>query len=690
MEKYREGLVNEVKSLAQSENMSDREAFFECYLNKLEESELIEDYHYLYFSGRSGNKNVQIDGYAYNELDQKLSLFIMPPLAYYEEKNLTKTDADTLFKRAKAFFFEADKVISGAEESSEGFGLAYDIFNKKMNVEVLELNILTDLTISAKLSTLESTLEKNVRIDYSIFDISRMKAMDDSQGGKEPLVINLKKDFNCDGIPVLPASKTADYEAYLCNIPGIILAKMYDKYQSRLLEGNVRSFLQTKGKVNKGIRKTILTEPEMFFAYNNGIAATAEELTIDDTPHGPVIREFRSLQIVNGGQTTASLANAWVNDVRHQSREQIVKISVPMKISVVNYESAQELVPNISRYANSQNKVSDADLASNHPFHIKVEELSRRIVAPAVGGNQFGTYWYYERANGQYRQETYKTTASTKKAFESRNPKKQIFKKVDLAKYINIYLKKPHIASAGAQKSFNVFSTWMLSEWDKNPNFVTEEFFKKIVALTILFKESDSIVRKQPWYDSYKANIVAYTLAAIFSKAEKDFPESTLDLQTIWKNQNISIGWSKQIRKVSKIMYDHLTDPNRTVENVTEWAKREISWKTAQKIDFSFEPEFVEELLNKKYVKTQEMAAVREVKEINEMTALIDVYKMEEEDPGFWKLLFDWGTRENIWNYQDVSFLKLAMKINTKPPSDKQAIRLMQLLEKARSEAFPK
>ena len=137
-------------------------------------------------------------------------------------------------------------------------------------------------------------------------------------------------------------------------------------------------------------------------------------------------------------------------------------------------------------------------------------------------------------------------------------------------------------------------------------------------------------------------------------------------------------------------MYDHLTDPNRTVENVTEWAKREISWKTAQKIDFSFEPEFVEELLNKKYVKTQEMAAVREVKEINEMTALIDVYKMEEEDPGFWKLLFDWGTRENIWNYQDVSFLKLAMKINTNPPSDKQAIRIMQLLEKARSEAFPK
>ncbi|MFL2078274.1 AIPR family protein [Marinilactibacillus psychrotolerans] len=690
MESYREELVNDIKSMAQAEMISDREAFFELYLKRLEEAEIIEDYHYLYFSGKSGVKNVQIDGYAYNELDQKLSIFIMPPLAYYEERNLTKTEASTFFKRAKTFFFEAEKVITGAEESSEGFGLAYDIVNQKMKVSVLELNIITDLMISSAISTIDNTQENGVRIDYSIYDIGRMKVMDESQGGKEPLLIKLKEDFDCDGIRVLPASKTKDYEAYLCNIPGLLLAQMYDKYQSRLLEGNVRSFLQTRGKVNKGIRKTILTEPEMFFAYNNGIAATSESLEIEETPNGPMIKSIKGLQIVNGGQTTASLANAYTNDIRHGSRESIVDIFVPMKISVVNYDNAQELVPNISRYANSQNKVSDADLASNHPFHIKVEELSRRIVAPAVNGNQFGTYWYYERANGQYRQETYKKTASAKKNFESRNPKKQMFKKVDLAKYINIYHQKPHIASAGAQKSFNKFSGWMVKEWDKNPNFVSEAFFKKVVGLRILFVEADKIVRQQEWYDSYKANIVAYTLSAIFHKVEKEYPGLTIDIQSIWKNQKLSRGWIKQIQRVSKVMYIHLIDPNRTVENVTEWAKREISWNKAKETHFDFVPEFSDELLNKQYVKTQEYASVKEVKKVNELTALVDVYQLEQDEPGFWKEVYEWGIAERIWNIQDKSFLMLAMNQFTNTISDKQAVKIMKVLEKARVEAFPK
>lgn len=307
---------------------------------------------------------------------------------------------------------------------------------------------------SDAINIIESTIEKNIRVDYSIYDLSRMKLIDESVNGKEPLIIDLWEDFQAEGIPVLPASKTNDYQAYLCNIPGELLAKMYNRYQSRLLEGNVRSFLQTKGKVNKGIRNTIINNPEMFFAYNNGIAATAEAIEISQNKEGLVITGFKSLQIVNGGQTTASLANSWENDTKLNSIEQIKKIFVPMKVSVVSQKSAEELIPNISRYANSQNKVSDADLASNHPFHRKVEELSRRLHAPAVDGVQFGKYWYYERANGQYRQETYKATETSKKKFELRNPKNQMFKKVDLAKYYNIYLQKPHIASLWFSKKF--------------------------------------------------------------------------------------------------------------------------------------------------------------------------------------------------------------------------------------------
>lgn len=689
MNNYRDELVSEIKSIAISDNITDHEAFFQLFGGKLEEAEIIEDFHYLYFSGKgSRNKTVKLDGYAYNELDQKLTLFIIPTLSYYEERSLTKTESELYFNRAKAFFFDADKIISNAEESSEGFGLAFDILNKKITVSLLEIIILTDYIKSPSIDIISSTVENNIRVDYSIYDISRMQLMDEAVNGKEAVIINLKEDFGSEGIPVLPASKTDDYQAYLCNISGALLAKMYDKFQSRLLEGNVRSFLQTKGKVNKGIRNTILNNPQMFFAYNNGIAATAESIKIIQTDEGLKITEFSSLQIVNGGQTTASLANAWINDTKMNSRKKIEEIFVPMKISVVSPEAMESLIPDIAKYANSQNKVSDADLASNHKFHQIIESFSRTVMAPAVGGAQYGTYWYYERANGQYRQETYKAAKSTKKRFEAQNPKNQMFKKVDLAKYYNIYLQKPHFASAGSQKSFNKFTEWMLVQWDRNQNFVNEDYYRKVISLCILFKKSDQIVRTQIWYNSYKANIVAYTLSAIFHKIEKSYPDSTLDFQKIWKNQNISVGWNKQIQKVSYIMYQHLTREDRTVENVTEWAKRETSWKMARDINFDFEKEFLEELINKRYVKTQEDSAVKEQKQISEMNALLQVF---EYGVDFWKEVFTWGSKEGIWNVQDKSFLKIATGIETgQIPSDKQAVKILQILEKARIESFPK
>lgn len=689
MELYRDSLVNEIKSQGNSENISDRESFFQIYCEKLEQSEIIEDFHYLHFKGKgSRNRSIQIDGYAYNELDKKLTLFIIPSLTYYEDKILTLTESESLFNRAKFFYFDAEKITSVAEESSEGYGLAYDISNNKMIVDILEIILLTDYSKSNKIKVIESTTEHDIRIDYSIYDIYRMKNIDDSETGKEPLVIDIWDEFEMPGIPVLPASTNDEYQAYLCNIPGELLARMYNKYQSRLLEGNVRSFLQTKGKVNKGIRSTILNQPEMFFAFNNGIAATAEEITINESPSGKVITRFKSLQIVNGGQTTASLANAWENDKKNNSHNQIKLIYVPMKISVVSQKSAEDLIPNISRYANSQNKVSDADLASNHPFHRRIEDLSRRVHAPAINGAQFGTFWYYERANGQYRQETYKASESAKKTFESRNPKNQLFKKVDLAKYFNIYLQKPHIASAGSQKSFSKFSEWMIKQWDKNSNFVNEEFYRKIISLGILFKKTDTIVKNQAWYDSYKANIVAYTLSLIFYRIEKDFPDSTIDLQQIWKKQDLSYGWKSQIEMTSYLVYKHLTSKNRTVENVTEWAKREISWETAKEIKIDYDRDFVNELIGKDYVVTQDLSAQKEQKSADELDALLKVY---EYGSSFWIEVYEWGLRSKIWNNQDVSLLKLAMSIDKGTvPSDKQSIKILKILEKARLDSFPK
>lgn len=689
MIEYKEQLVDEIKARTISEKQTDKESFFNIYSEKLESAELIEDFHYLSFEGIGvKRKKIQIDGYAYNELDSKLSLVIIPPLSYYDQDVLTQTEADKYFSRAENFFNDAEIIIANAEESSEGYGLALDIAKKNMKIRVIELIIFTDLVKSEAITVIHSIEKEATRIDYTLYDVKRIKALDETSNGKEPLTINLKNDFDFEGIPCLPASKTDEYEAYMCNIPGLLLAKMYDKHQSRLLEGNVRSFLQTKGKVNKGIRQTILNNPNMFFAYNNGIAATAEALVLEETNHGMVIKEITSLQIVNGGQTTASLANAYLNDTKLGSRESIKNIYVPMKLSVVSSENAQELIPNISRFANSQNKVSDADLASNHPFHVRIEGFSRSIAVPPVNGMQFGTYWYYERANGQYKQETYKTTPTLKKKFEMQNPRNQMFKKIDLAKHYNIYLEKPHIASAGGQKSFNTFNSWMISKWDANDNFFNEEFFKKIVALSLLFRKTDLEVKKQDWYNSYKANIVAYTLSLLFYKVKEKYSDKVIDFNKLWKNQDISEAWKLQIKSTSKLVYEHLIADYRTVENVTEWAKRQTCWDMAKDLEIEINDSFEKELADKYLVENEMKAAKKNQKVTKEINATIEVINYGVD---FWKEVLNWGNAQKVFNTQDVDFLNVAIGIeNGKIPTDKQSKKILDVLEKSRIESFPK
>ena len=117
-------------------------------------------------------------------------------------------------------------------------------------------------------------------------------------------------------------------------------------------------FYQREGRSIKRIRNTILNNPGMFFAYNNGIAATAYKVKVEYGKKGPYITEITSLQIVNGGQTTVSLAMAAINDKNKVNG--LRDIYVPMKLSVVTPQKAMELIPNIAKYANKQNKVSDA------------------------------------------------------------------------------------------------------------------------------------------------------------------------------------------------------------------------------------------------------------------------------------------------------------------------------------------
>lgn len=378
----------------------------------------------------------------------------------------------------------------------------------------------------------------------------------------------------------------------MCALPARLIADLYGRYGSRLLQSNVRSYLSNRGKVNRGIRETIMSKPELFLAYNNGITATATEAQIKDSS---IIR-VTDLQIVNGGQTTASLFYAQRDN---KPVRQFDEAYIQAKLVVVSPLLAQDLVPNISRFANSQNRVSEADFFSNSPFHVRLETLSRRILTPPRPGVTYQSKWFYERARGQYANEKAKLVgAAEERKFTATYPRSQVITKTDAARYAVSWARKPHLVSAGAQKNFVAFADEVASKWESSAESFNDDYFKELVAKAILYNSIRSSVAKQPWYRSgYLANIVTYTVAKIsdvIAKADK----GQFDFESVWQRQDISEATRIFALEIAQRVLQVLTSDQRPVTNVTEWAKREQCWQTVRAMSVTLPPALTEELVS--------------------------------------------------------------------------------------------
>ena len=247
------------------------------------------------------------------------------------------------------------------DESDLGFSLARDVNTFSDKIRKTKFLLLSTSLLSKRIEQIPENDIDGIPCQYDIWDLGRIQRIEESGKAREDIVVDFTKMYD-SGLPCLPASAGSEvYESYLLVMPGKLIAELYDDYGERLLEQNVRTFLQFRGKVNKGMRNTIQNEPEMFFAYNNGITATAEEV-ISESQRS--ILRIRNLQIVNGGQTTAALFNS-----RHNSKLDISDVYVQVKLTVIPPDETENIVPRISEYANTQNKVSAADFFSNHPFH---------------------------------------------------------------------------------------------------------------------------------------------------------------------------------------------------------------------------------------------------------------------------------------------------------------------------------
>lgn len=683
---FHQSLIQQVNEDRQLTGSTFEEAFFEIYADYLvENDEIIGEPNFLHFEmPLSRNKNAGISGFAYNELDGVLYLMIVDDIDFTGDMpTLTLANAERLYKRARNFFLHSGDIAKYGEESNEAVNLARSIYTRKENehnqfyeLSTIKVFIFTDKPLTRTLKRIEDEQIQEVKISTLLVGIERIISLSESRKGKVDLEIDLN---NFQLIPALKANETDEYESYLCNINGYTLAKLYNEYGSRLIESNVRSFLQTRGKVNKGIRLTILKEPEKFFAYNNGLTCTAKSIVFKNNAISKII----GLQIVNGGQTTASLANVLVNE--KGGTEKLQEVSVPMKLNVIkDVEIEDELVPAISRYANSQNKVSDVDLASNHPFHKKIEELSRKTSTPAADGFSHGTYWYYERAAGQYAQETYKMPSRQKNNFFNKNPKNQMFKKSDFAKYFNIYQKRPDIASKGGQAAFKSFSSWIIQIWDKDYNLVNQEFYKEMVSNIIMFKELDKLTRSGAGSNGYKANINAYTLSYLYWFLEEKL-NMKFNYLKIWQQQSVPQPVLEFLNDISYEIRDILT---RVDGNVTEYAKRIVAWddvKSNVKINRDYDLSSI--IIAKDDVAQFKKTARNNEKFKNDFLGTASVYERLAENPDYYSdmlLFIDGHRKEFLPKERSV----ISMLASNKFLSDKQSKIALQAIEKAEFEGF--
>jgi hypothetical protein len=643
IEQYRAAFLSTVKVDGLGTGNADVTTFVDQACASLVNGGVIADYTVCQCQNSTARgKIVAVDGFSFEESDESLSLFISEFSGDPEGLPvLRRSDVDKRFGHLVGFYQMAASGIlrDRLEETDPGYDLAVAIEGRQGALSTLRLFLLTDGRLSERIVEYAGPEIDGLRVEYHIWDISRIAALE--AHGHEPVEIDVQGEFG-RGIPALPANLgEAGYASYLCVVPASLLANIYERYGARLLETNVRAFLQDKGKVNKGIKKTIQTEPEMFFAYNNGLSTTAASVEATKSKLGHLeITTIRDLQIVNGGQTTASLYSA-----RKKSQIELSKIFVQMKLCVIPLEHIDEVVPRISQYANSQNKVSDADLFANHPFHRRMEEISRRLISPARGTAQHGTYWFYERARAQYQNARAVCSGGQLKSFDLKNPKPQVLRKTDIAKYELTWDQEPRIVSQGAQKSFLDFASKVSEQWDRNSDRFNEVFFKRLVAKAIVFKSTEQLITDQSWYDGgYRANIVTYGLARLSLAIEEE--DKRLDFLSIWAAQGLSKQIADQIVDVCRDVASVLTSPPSGFRNVSEWCKKPSCWERIREVPVKLGRSFASSLISPELESRQDRTGVQTQVVDSGIEAQRKVLDLVRE--GFWRVLLDWNQQNAV------------------------------------------
>lgn len=615
----------------------------------------------------------RITAYDYNDEAESLDLFYLVKAETLLGK-INKSKIDQGFNYLMSFYRESmngtllKSVSVNANDELEE--VAKLVQSTKGKINQLRLYVITDgLTDPDAAGAAVESEDSEYIIEYNVWDMQRVYQQHNIRTGKEKVEIDFPTEYNTELQCLKMSEENPFVDAYMAIIPGVTLAKIYKKYQQVLLEKNVRTFLQFKGKVNKGIRKTLREEPDMFFSYNNGISTTVSEIEVKEVDGTLYITRLYDWQIVNGGQTTASIA-ASLND-----REvELNRVFVPMKVSVIrNVENSDEIVKAISFSANSQTAIKNSDFSANEPYLVDLEKFSRSEWVPN-GKAKPVCKWYFERTRGQYLDQLAQLSGFNEKSFKREYPKSQKINKTDIAKYEASWSMQPYNVCRGAENNYTIF----VADIKRERPMVTGNYYKNIIAKCILFNTIDSIVKSKK-LGGYKANMNAYMMAAISFLSDKN-----LDMTYIWENQMVQQDVIDRIEELIPLVWTHLTGGSvggNQSSNVGEWSKKPECWNRL-KLKLGDYDKFEQELMQ---TETNDDGTYLNEAQQNK------IHEAEAIEPNFWFALANWAKTRDLLTPMDrkaaYNFGTMRSR-NRNFKSLKQAQYAMKIVEKAQELGF--
>jgi AIPR protein len=566
--RFAESMAQDIAEGLNAEMPFSSGVFTQLVLERLDEAGHLDGAFDLHQEGKLGNASYRIDGYAFEDERSRLDLFTTIYFGEQEPPRVATPDAKRAFERALRFATACvDGLASRLEPSNtDASDLARRIETEAPSLNAIRLVLLTDGVLAGAQPEISDW--KGWKIEYDAYDIVRLQRILGEGETRADINVDLVA-LTGSSIPCLHIPSEDDsYDAYLAVLPGEVLSKIYERYGVRLLELNVRAFLGLQGRrsVNAELRKTIIEQPSMFLAFNNGIVATIDDIELT---HGvdsaATIHTLKGLQIVNGGQTTASLHRA-----RRKESVSLEHVFVPIKIIKVGGADLSEMVTSISRAANRQNAVQLADFSANDPFHQQIEILANNTWLDDGKGR-----WFYERSRGSYLAAEQKASyrKAEQQAFRLQTPKQRRFSKLDVARYLTAWAGMPYRVCLGGQKNFQYF---MQRLKDEPPSTCDAVWFKRLIAIAILYRAFERMVRAMK-FPAYGAQIVAYLAAGLSHRAG-----GRIDFARLWSVQAIS-PQLEELVKAWAPQIDSALRASAGQRNPSEWFKKEDCWREVQK-----------------------------------------------------------------------------------------------------------